>query len=146
MYLIGIIIFIVFLTLLTFFVTTPLAFIDLPSLIVIIVLTFPILLASGLLPDFIKGFQLMGKKENTFTEIELRRIIISLKLTILSVVASGFIGSMVGGIATLSSSVSKENLAPNLSVASLTFLYSLIIALILFPVYARARAIKSTLE
>jgi hypothetical protein len=74
MYLIGIIVFLVLTTLLMTISAPPMVFLDFPSLLVILGVTVPILLASGLLPDLGKGFRLMTAKENPFSLFELKRI------------------------------------------------------------------------
>lgn len=146
MYLIGIIIFLVFLSVLALFVSTPLVFIDLPSLMVVLFLTIPILMASGLLTDFVKGFKLMGQKENTFSVIELNRILQANKLAMFSFILSGVIGTLVGTISIMAKLSDVETIGANLSVAILTLLYALVLTFFILPVQARVKAILSTMD
>jgi hypothetical protein len=63
MYIVGLIVYVAFLIGITFLCGKPGIFVDFPSIIVILGPTLALLLASGLMPDFMRGFQVMAQKE-----------------------------------------------------------------------------------
>ncbi len=140
MYLIGVIVFLGLTVGLAFLSSVPLNFVDLPSLLVILALSLPVLMASGLICDFFKGFRLMGQKVNPFSEIELKRILQANVLAIRSILLSGALGTMVGVIALLTGT-SGAGILPGLGTAMLTVLYSVIFVLLVLPVQAKAKAV-----
>lgn len=148
MYLIGILIFLAFLILLTGFVGSPgqMVFVDPASFVVILAVTVPILLASGLLPDLGKGFRLMGSRTNPFSLIELKRIRQALRLTFRTLLMSGCLGTLVGLVALLSALDKPERFGPAIAVAILTFLYALVFSFLLLPISARVNTMIDTLQ
>ena len=146
MYFIGIAIYLALLIGTVFLVGSPASFIDFPSIIVVLVLSFSMLLASGLLPDLCRGLKLMGKRENTLTSLELRKTEIAVGLAIKLLLLSGFLGFMIGAIAILASLSDYSLIGRNLAVAMLTLLYSILLVFILLPVRAKVKAIIETLD
>lgn len=146
MYLIGVVVFLVLMVGIAMISGAPLAFVDLPSLLVVLALTLSIMIASGLLADFFKGFKLMGQKVNPFSAIELKRIRQANRLAICALLISGAVGFVVGVIAMLSSLSDAAALGPNIAMAMLTMLYALLFVLVVLPVNAKVRAILSTME
>ncbi len=146
MYVIGIVIFVALLAGITFLTSAPLAFVDLPSLLVILALSATVLAASGLMGDFFKGFKLMGQKANPYSAIELKRIQAAVKLSIRAFLLSGAVGTVVGVVGMLSQLSDVSTLGPNAAVALLTLLYSLVFVLIVLPVQARVKAVLATME
>lgn len=146
MYLIGIIVYLALLIGTTLLVGSPGAFIDLPSIIIILVFSISMLMASGLLRDLIRGFKIMGKTENTYTVLELQKTEIAVGLAIKLLLLSGVLGSLIGVIAMLSGLSDLSLIGKNLAVALLTMLYALLLVFILLPVRARVKAIIQTLE
>jgi flagellar motor component MotA len=146
MYFIGLIVYLALLIGTTFFVGSPACFIDLPSIVVILVLSFSMLLASGLLPDLLRGFKIMGKKENTCTVLELQKTEIAVGMTIKLLLLSGFLGFLIGLVAMLATLGDTSLIGRNLAITMLTMLYAMLIILILLPVQARVKAIIKTLD
>lgn len=146
MYLIGVIVFLGLTAGLACLSAVPLNFVDLPSLLVILALCLPVLMASGLMPDFFKGFRLMGQKVNPFSEIELKRILQASLLVIRSILLSGAVGAMVGVIALLTGASGEAGILPGLGTAMLTVLYSIIFVLLVLPVQAKAKAVLATMD
>ncbi len=146
MYLIGVILFLAVVAGLGLLSATLGSFIDFPSLFVILGLSLSILLASGLLPDFLKGFKLMGAKENPFTALELKRIRRACRLAIQSFLLGGFVGTMIGSVGVLASLNDPAKIGPNLAVAMLTVLYALIFVFLVLPVQAKVKTVLDTLE
>lgn len=145
MYFIGILIFMGLLIGTTQFSATLITYIDFPSIIVIIGFTAPILMASGLLGDFLKGFKVMGEKENSFTALELKRMLIANKLTITLIMLSGVMGTIIGWIGILTR-LNDMMIGPSLAVAVLTFFYAVIFTVLLIPIQAKIKTVLSTLE
>jgi flagellar motor component MotA len=146
MYVIGLIIYLAFLVGTTLLVGAPGAFIDLPSLMIILVFSISMLMASGLLPDLMRGFKLMGKKVNTYSSLELKKTEIAAGLMIKLLLLSGLLGSLIGSIAMLAGLSDISLLGKNLAVALLTLLYALLLVFILLPVRAKVRAVIQTLD
>lgn len=148
MYFLGVLLYIVFLVILSAFSSpaSALLFVDLPSLIVILALTLPMLMASGLLSDFFKGFMLMGKKVNYYSSIDLKRIIEADKLAIQTLIIAGGIGAITGTISLLSNISDMSKFGPSLAIAMITVLYSLIFISVILPVKAKVSTILKTLE
>ena len=146
MYFIGLVVFIAFLVCSTFFSGALASFIDLPSIIVILAFSVPMLMASGLVADFIRGFKIMAQKVNTWSLFELKKTEIALKLMIRLLILSGLLGSMIGIVGIASSFTDISKLGPNLAIALLTLLYSILICFILLPVQAKVKAIILTMD
>lgn len=146
MYLIGVILFVIFIIVLAVFDASAMAILDLPSLVVILALSFPMLMASGLLQDFFKGFKLMSQKENPYTIIELKRIKEACKLAVKSVLLSGVVGSLIGAVSVMANVSDPEVILPSMAVAALTTLYSMIIVALILPVQAKVMSVIGTLE
>lgn len=146
MYLIGVCVFIIFLGIIAAFNTAVFAFVDPPSLLVVLGLTLPMMMASGLLPDFLKGFHLMGLKVNPYSQIELNRIYQANRLATSAFLLSGLIGTLMGSVALLANVSDAASLLPGFAVASLTTLYALIFVFLILPIQAKVQAILSTLE
>ncbi len=145
MYFLGIIIFMGLLVFSTLLSATLNVYIDFPSIVLIIGFTVPILMASGLLGDFVKGFKMMSEKENSFTELELNRMLIANKLAITLILLSGVMGSIIGGIGILTH-LDNMQIGPSLAMAVLTFFYALVLTVLFIPIQAKIKTILSTLE
>ena len=146
MYLIGIIIFLVLLVLLSSLNFGFMVFLDFQSLIIILALSIPTLMASGLLPDFFKGFKLMGQNVNYYTKLDLERILEANKLAVSAFLLSGAIGLISGFIGVLTNLADPSALGHNLAVALYTVLYSLIFIALVLPIKSRVKTIINTME
>jgi len=146
MYFIGIFIFLALLIGAGSFSSSITSYIDFPSIVLIIGFTIPIMMASGLLSDFLKGFKLMGQNENPYTSIELKRMLIANKLGISLILISAIMGTIMGGIAILTNVSDMSMLGPSFAVAILTTFYALVLTVVLLPIQAKIKAILSTLE
>lgn len=146
MYFIGIIIFLAFLVLLSSFSSGLMSFFDLSSLAVILAFSIPTLMASGLLPDFLKGFRLMGQKVNHYTKLDLERILEATDLALKALLLSGTIGLILGFVGVLRNLANPSQLGPNLAIALMTILYSLVFISMILPIKSRVRTIIKTME
>lgn len=149
MYYIGVAIFIGLMSVLFMFSSTFGAFLDIPSLIVIVGLSLPIVMASGLFNDFLNGFKMMAEKVNSFSLVESKRILSAVKLMIKAILLSGIIGTLSGFISIMSmytADVSTEMLVKSCGVACITLIYALVFTFILLPIEAKAKAVIASLE
>lgn len=146
MYVIGTIIFVAVLAGIAMVTGAPSAFLDMPSLLVILALTAAVLAASGLMGDFFRSFKLMGQKTNPYSTIELRRMQVSVKLAVVALLLSGAVGSIMGVVAMLSQLSDPSLLGPNAAVALLMMLYAVIFVFILLPVQAKVKAVLATMD
>ncbi len=107
-------------------------FLDIYSFIPILACTLIIMVMSGSLKDFFKGFSICFSK-SVNDKYEIRRSYSSIKLAIYSIIVSGLISSLLAIVTILGLLEKPELLGPNLAVAILSVLYSLIMVLILLP-------------
>ncbi len=145
MYFLGLLLYIVFLIFFSLLSGTIATFIDFPSLLIILALTIPVLMSSGLLSDFFRGFALMGKKINYYSSIDLKRILEADRLAIRALLLAGAVGTIIGTVALLAKLDDPSLFGPSLSVALITVLYSLILISIILPVKAKVSTILETL-
>ncbi len=146
MYFLGLVVFIVFLICSTMLSGSIASFIDLPSIVITLAFSIPLLMASGLLPDFVRGFKIMGQKFNTWSLFELKKTEIAIQLMIKLLLFSGLLGGIIGIVSILSNLSDISKIGPNLAVTILTFLYSVLFVFILLPVKAKVKAIIITLD
>lgn len=146
MYLLGVLLYLICMIVLSILSGSIKMFMNLPSLFIILALTLPMLMASGLLSDFFKGFALMGKKVNFYSSIDLRRILEADRLVIRAFLLAGAIGMITGTITILAKLDNPSLLGPYFSVAMITALYSFILISLILPVKAKVSTILVTLE
>lgn len=146
MYFIGLVMFIAFLVFSTMLSGSLASFIDLPSILIIMAFSIPMLMASGLFSDFIRGFKIMGQRINTWSLIELKRTEAALKLMVRLLVLSGLLGSIIGVVSIASSLSDVSKLGPNLAVALLTLLYSILMVFILLPIQVKVKTMILTID
>ncbi|MBS7525382.1 hypothetical protein KHM83_01680 [Fusibacter paucivorans] len=146
MYLIGIGIFLAFVVFLTFVASGYALYIDFPSVIVILGMTIPVLMASGLIKDFVNGFKLMNQREVMFSKMEIHKIVIAVTLGIRTILVSSFLGVLAGGITILAQLSTIESILPSLSVDFIILFYGLIFITILLPIRAKAEAVLKTMD
>lgn len=146
MYFVGLVVFIAFLVFSTLLSGVLASFIDLPSIILILSFSIPMLMASGLFTDFIRGFRIMGQKVNTWSLLELKKTEVALRLMVKLLPLSGLLGSMIGVVAIASGFSEISKIGPNLAIALLTLLYSVLLVFIVLPIQAKVRAIILTID
>lgn len=146
MYIISIFLFLLFAIGISLFSAEPKIFIDLPSLLIIIGLTLPLIVASGLFNDFVRGFVIMTQQANKFTPIELKRSLEAVKLAIIGILLSGILGTLVGFVAICHNAINQDSLLTSLGIASLSSLYSLVLVMMLLPMLSRIKSLIYTLE
>lgn len=108
--------------------------IDLPSIILLVLITFPILLSTGLLKDFGKAFNLVLVKSKDISLVQLKKSLEAISLAIkTNFYASGFI-TIFAFIQVVNAQVSLDRLGPNLAVAILPLAYAFAINIILISI------------
>lgn len=117
---------------------------DMVSLLLILLSVIPMLFASGMGKDLIRSFCVVFKRTDSLTDVQLKRCQAALSLTIKLLLCSGALFAFVSIIAVLV--LSPEYILPNLAVALLTFVYSLIPCFLLLPVQAKISAKLINLE
>lgn len=119
---------------------------DLPSLFIILLITFPMLLASGLFPDLKRAFKVITYKKVSYTRLELQRALEAVRLTVKLIVFSGIFGSLIGFINILKFLSDAEYLGPNLSVMLISTLYSIFAGFIFMPISAKLKVMLFSME
>ena len=113
-------------------------FINMPSLILIVFIVFPMLILSDQLSDFFRGFKfLMTNME--ITNKELKASENAIRLAIKLVYLSGVFGVITGVVLILGRLDDLSALGPALAVAILTFFYAIIINLFLHAIQGKLR-------
>lgn len=114
-------------------------FIDLPSLLIILLFDGMLLFASGLAKDLNNAFRIGLKKGDGAGLSEIKRAIEAVILVRRTSVAAGAFSMIFGLVMAMGYLTTPEMLGSTLAVASLTLLYALAIDLILLPLEARLR-------
>ena len=112
-------------------------YLDSPSLLLITILMLILLFMCGLTKDFFRGIVIFFGKNMTMEADEARRTLAAFKLVLIGLPIGGFTASLIAFVAILGKLNDISKLGPNLAVAILTLLYSLIIELLLLPIAAK---------
>jgi hypothetical protein len=110
-------------------------YIDLPSLLGILIFTVPFIIVSGQGRNFIKAFS-VGKKE--YSLMELKDIVMAIGSVQKVVVYAGLIDTVISIVLLLQNLTDSQMIGPNLAVALLTCLYIVVIELFLLPLKVNA--------
>lgn len=112
-------------------------YLDFQTLLFLVLFLIPLLISGGLLKDFQNAFRLVIGKKEAENLLELKRAKEAVSLTIkILIVVSVFICA-IQGIFVIYSMDDPASLGPSFSVALLSLIYGLGIALVLFPLQAR---------
>lgn len=135
MYLISILAFV----LVVFFIsyTAPVypgAFIDLPTILLILCISVPILLSTGLGKDFSNAFRIALNPGKECTKDSLKKALEAVRLVIRTLLCSGGAIFLLNGILTLHRLDDPAKLGPTMSLSFLSLLYALAITLFLLPI------------
>ncbi len=106
--------------------------IDLPSLVIILILTVPVLLRGGMWKDFKRAWKLL-RKNYTCHLGELRRTLDVVEMVQRQVIYAGIISLLMSLIAILHNLSDPTRLGPNMAVAILTMLYAVCFEMLLLP-------------
>ncbi|MCM1387233.1 MAG: hypothetical protein NC231_07905 [Bacillus sp. (in: Bacteria)] len=109
-------------------------FIDLPSVLMILLICIPILISAGLFKDFNNAFRIALSKKRESSLIAIRRALEAVTLTIRTLLSSGLFLLAFSLLMILRRLDDLSALGPVLSVALITWAYTLIITLLLLPI------------
>lgn len=146
MYIIAVVIFIAILVG-TILIGAPITvFFDLPSLLIIVLITATMLMASGLFNDFKRAFKVIMSRDNQFSKVEIEKSYLAIELTIKLIINSGLLGSLIGLISMLRSIDNPSTIGPNVAVMLLTLFYGLFGTFIFMPIKARLKSLLISFE
>lgn len=117
-------------------------FVDMPSLIILFLLTVPILFVCGLWKDFLRVFS-MGNAKRHFTLGEMKRTQEALSLLQRQIICGTILIAIFSVIAIIYNITEPALLGPNLAVVCLSVFYGAIAEIILLPlsIYVKRRII-----
>ena len=111
-------------------------FLDFPSLLLILLLSIPILISSGLLRDFNNAFRIAIGKKKSGSLTEIKRACKAVSLMIRTFLLSGLFLFLISMITVLHALDTPDALGPAISVSLLCFIYGTALALMLLPIRA----------
>ena len=112
--------------------------IDIPSLIVMLVFTVPVLFKGGVWKDFKRAWRLLNKDYTCHLD-EVRRALDVVEMMQKQVLYAGVICVLMTLITIFRMLSDPASLGPNLSVAILTMLYAMIFEMLLLPLQLEAK-------
>lgn len=111
---------------------------DIPSLIIILVFTVPVLFRGGVWKDFKRAWRLLRKNYSCHLS-EIRRSLDVVEMMQKQVLYAGVISLLLTLILVLGMMSDLASLGPNLAVAILTMLYAMILEMLLLPLQLEAK-------
>lgn len=105
---------------------------DIPSLVIMLVFTVPVLLKSGVWRDFKRAWRLL-RKDYTCHLSELRRTLDVVEMMQKQVIYAGVICMLLSFVTILGLLSDLASLGPMMAVAILTMLYAVIFEMLLLP-------------
>lgn len=112
-------------------------FIDVMSILFLVVLVFPIMFSAGLLGDLNNGIRLVLGKRKEAGMLELKRAKLAVGMMMKVSVCSSVFVTMIELVVILHNMNDPAYLGPMISTALLTVLYAVVISLLLLPVCAK---------
>lgn len=112
-------------------------YLDFNTILFLVLFLIPLLISGGLLKDFHNAFRLVIGKKEAKDLLELKRAKEAVSLTIKIMMAVSLFITAIQGIYVIYSMDDLTSLGPSFSVALLSIIYGMGIALILFPLQAR---------
>lgn len=113
------------------------AFVDVMSILFLVVLTFPIMFSAGLLGDLNNAVRLVLGKRREAGMLELKRAKLAVGMMMKVSVCSSVFVTMMEVVVILHNMSDPAHLGPMISTALLTVLYAVMISLFLLPVRAK---------
>lgn len=105
---------------------------DIPSLVIVLVFTVPVLFKNGVWKDFKRACRLLRKDYNCHLS-ELRRTLDVVEMMQKQIIYAGVICMLLSLITMLGNLSDLASVGPNVAVAILTMLYALILEMLLLP-------------
>lgn len=109
------------------------SFMDLPTLLFIVVIDMMVLLIVGNFKAFLHSFTYCFKTDDTVSPAAVKQSYVALVTVICTTLLTGILITVVGVIMILRSTIQPETLGMNLSVSCIAIFYSALIALCLIP-------------
>ena len=110
---------------------------DSMSLIFLLVLTIPVMLSAGLLKDLNNAFRLIFGRKKEAALLEIKRAKLAVDTMIRTVIYSSVFVMMLEIVVLLHNMTEPSRLGPIISVTLLTFLYAMIVSILLLPIGAK---------
>lgn len=121
-------------------------YLDIPSLILVVVLTLILLFMCGMTKDFFRGIAVFFGKTREIENNEYNRMLAAYKLVLIALPTGGTLMTLMAVVAILANIFAKvmdySALGPSMAVAILTLLYSLILEVLLLPIAAKLWAME----
>ena len=105
-----------------------------PASLIMLLVTLPVLLSSGLLRDFNNAFRLSIKRTAPCSKIELLRAIEAVTLTIKALWTAGIVDTLLGLIFAFTS---DEFICAYVGIAMISLLYAAFLNILLLPMRSR---------
>lgn len=112
--------------------------VDMPSFVIMLVFTVPVLLRGGIWKDFKRAWRLLQKRYCCHLS-EVRRALDVVEMMQKQVLYAGVVSVLLTFITILCNLSDPASLGPNLAVAILTMLYAMIFEMILLPLQLEAK-------
>lgn len=114
---------------------------DLPSLFLILLITIPMFLSSGLSGDLKRAFKVISSKKAAYTKFELLKSLEAVKLIIKLLLSSGGFGIFIGILGILRNLKDVNVIGPNMAVAMLSPFYALFACFIFMPIQSKLKVL-----
>lgn len=118
-------------------------FIDIPTITYVTAICIMELAVAGMLKDFGKAFKTALKKESSISKWQIHRAMLATKTAIFGVNIAGVLSFVIGLVVSLKTWSNIENEPESLplwiAVALLGVVYSLVVTLVLIPIYMRLK-------
>lgn len=119
-------------------------FLDLPTILFIFIVTTVVLFIARAGKDFLKGFTFAIKSVASNSHHEIKKSLLAMKMGMVTVNVAGMLAFVIAAVITLKewarSTGEHEAIAAGIAVALLGIVYSLVMTLILIPIYIRLKA------
>jgi hypothetical protein len=112
-------------------------FFDIPSILFVITIVVPLLIASGQMRSFLLALKISTGRVRKSPAGEVRKAIVSVNLAIKLLLVSGLIGFLSGSVAILTTLRDLSQIGPPAAVAIMTNLYALFMIAFLMPVRSK---------
>ena len=110
------------------------AFLDMPSLLLVLLLTIPVLISSGLFKDFHNAFRIAFSKKNSNSLIKIKLAAEAVNMMIKTLLCSGTFLFLISVVTILGHFDDPSLLGPYLTTSLLCPIYACGIAILLLPI------------
>lgn len=116
-------------------------YIDMPSLIILLLLVIPVLISAGMLKDFLAAFKRAFSAQMTYTRAELQRSMEAVKLARKGNITAGLFGFLISFVFLCKSFDAQQQYVfwVNMAVAVIPVIYAAAFDLIFLAVYGRLK-------